>query len=189
MMQLEFLKFRRMEPGDAKEYKNALNETLDDLRLYKSTLVENPDLSAKKTELAIRANQFFQKPNEDYFVLMNGKRLVAYGYAVQRPDAEWSELGLWVRKCYQGQGVGTHMLRLLANHAFENHSSIGVYIVHDLSNMGMAKTAERLGFQIDRVLEREDYSEIDTENQRNERVSGIDFHRSLRREDMGSLSI
>ena len=189
MMQLELLKFRPMEPSDAKEYREALIETLDDLKLYKSTLVEHPSISVKKTELMIRANQYFQKPNEDYFVLMTGKRMVAYGYAVQRPDDEWSELGLWVRKCYQGQGVGTHMLRLLANHAFENHSSIGVYIVHDLSNMGMAKTAERLGFQIDRVLEREDYSEIDTENQRNERVSGIDFHRSLRREDMGSLSI
>ena len=113
-MQLEFLKFRGLEPGDAKEYKNALNETLDDLRLYKSTLVENPQISAKKTELAIRANQFFQKPNEDYFVLMNGKHLVAYGYAVQRPDDEWSELGLWVRKSYQGKGCGVHMLRLLA---------------------------------------------------------------------------
>ena len=189
MMQLEFLKFRRMEPGDAKEYRNALNETLDDLRLYKSTLVENPDLSAKKTELAIRANQFFQKPNEDYFVLMNGKRLVAYGYAVQRPDAEWSELGLWVRKCYQGQGVGTHMLRLLAKHAFDTHTSIGVYIIHDLSNIGMGKTAERLGFKIDRILEREPSSDIDAENQRSEKVSGIDFHRSMYRENMGSLSI
>jgi len=189
MMQLEFLKFRRMEPGDAKEYRNALNETLDDLRLYKSTLVENPDLSAKKTELAIRANQFFKKPNEDYFVLMNGKRLVAYGYAVQRPDAEWSELGLWVRKCYQGQGVGTHMLRLLAKHAFDTHTSIGVYIIHDLSNIGMGKTAERLGFKIDRILEREPSSDIDAENQSSEKVSGIDFHRSMYRENMGSLSI
>ena len=188
-MQLEFLKFRGLEPGDAKEYKNALNETLDDLRLYKSTLVENPQISAKKTELAIRANQFFQKPDEDYFVLMNGKHLVAYGYAVQRPDDEWSELGLWVRKSYQGKGCGVHMLRLLAKHAFNNHTSKGVYVIHDLSNIGMAKTAERLGFKIDRILEREPSSEIDAENQKNKQVSGIDFHRSLCRQDMGSLSI
>jgi len=188
-MQLEFLKFRRMEPGDAKEYKNALNETLDDLRLYKSTLVENPQISAKKTELAIRANQFFQKANEDYFVLMNGKHLVAYGYAVQRPDDEWSELGLWVRKSYQGKGCGVHMLRLLAKHAFNSHTSKGVYVIHDLSNIGMAKTAERLGFKVDRILEREPSSEIDDENQKSKKVSGIDFHHSLYRTDMGSLSI
>jgi RimJ/RimL family protein N-acetyltransferase len=187
-MQLEFLKFRRMEPGDAKEYKNALNETLHDLRLYKSTLVENPHISVKKTELAIRANQFFHKTNHDFFVLMNGSRLVAYGYAVQRPDADWSELGLWVRKCHQGQGVGTHMLRLLAKHAFENHASIGVYVIHDLSNHGMAKTAESLGFKIDGILEREPSSEIDAENQKSKKVSGIDFHRILYRTDMGSLS-
>ena len=188
-MQLELLKFRRMEPEDAKEYKNALNETLDDLRLYKSTLVENPQISVKKTELAIRANQFFQKPNEDYFVLMNGKLLVAYGYAVQRPDDEWSELGLWVRKSYQGKGCGVHMLRLLAKHAFNNHTSKGVYVIHDLSNIGMAKTAERLGFKVDRILEREPSSEIDAENQKSKKVSGIDFHHSLYRTDMGSLSI
>ena len=37
-----------MVPADVKEYKNALNETLDDLKLYKSSLVENPNTSVKK---------------------------------------------------------------------------------------------------------------------------------------------
>ena len=62
-MQLEFLKFRSMEPADAKEYKNALNETLDDLRLYKSSLVENPNTSVKKINLTIQANQYFHRTN------------------------------------------------------------------------------------------------------------------------------
>ena len=53
----------------------------------------------------------------------------------------------------------------------------------------MAKTADRLGFEIDRILDREPSSEIDAENQRNKQVSGIDFHRSLYRTDMASLSI
>lgn len=188
-MQLEFLKFRRMEPGDAKEYKNALNETLDDLKLYKSALVAYPNISVKKTELMIRANQFFKEPNQDYFVLMNGKHVVAYGYAVQRPDDEWSELGLWVRKCYQGQGVGTHMLRLLAKHAFSNHTSRGVYVIHDLSNISMGKTAESLGFETDWIRERELESEIDIENKQSGKVSGIDVRQSLFRPETGSLSI
>ena len=180
-MQLEFLKFRRMEPRDAKEYKNALNETLDDLILYKSTLVENPHISAKKTELAIEANQFFAKPNQDFFVLMNGKRMVAYGYAVQRPDDDWTELGLWVRKSYQGKGCGIHMLQLLTEHAFKNHPSIGVYVIHDFSNISMGKAAERLGFETDWIRERELESEIDIENKQKGKVSGIDVRQSLYR--------
>jgi RimJ/RimL family protein N-acetyltransferase len=188
-MQLEFLKFRSMEPADAKEYKDALIETLDDLKLYKSSLVEYPNISVKKTELMIRANQYFQKPNEDYFVLMNGKRLVAYGYAVQRPDDEWSELGLWVRKSYQGKGCGIHMLRLLAQHAFDNHSSIGVYVIHDFSNISMGKTAESLGFETDWIRERELASEVDIRNKQGGKVSGIDVRQSLFRPDMGSLNI
>jgi RimJ/RimL family protein N-acetyltransferase len=178
-----------MEPSDAKEYKDALIETLDDLKLYKSTLVEHPNIGVRKTELMIRAHQYFQETNHDFFVLMNGKRMVAYGYAVQRPDDDWTELGLWVRKSYQGNGCGIHMLRLLAEHAFENHTSIGVYVIHDLTNIGMAKTAERLGFKIDRILDREPSSEIDAENQKSKKVSGIDFHQSLYRTDMGSLNI
>ena len=188
-MQLEFLKFRGVEPGDAKEYRNALNETLDDLKLYKSTLVENPNISVKTTELMIRANQYFQRPNEDYFVLMNGKHLVAYGYAVQRPDDDWTELGLWVRKSYQGKGCGIHMLQLLAEHAFKNHPSIGVYVIHDFSNISMGKAAERLGFETDWVHERELESEIDIENKQKGKVSGIDVRQSLCRSAMGSLSI
>jgi GNAT superfamily N-acetyltransferase len=187
-MQLEFLKFRLMEPSDAKEYKDALIETLDDLKLYKSALVEHPNIGVKKTELMIRANQYFHRPNEDYFVLMSGRRLVAYGYAVQRLDDEWSELGLWVRKSYQGKGVGTHMLRNLAEHAYKNHHSIGVYVMHDYSNISMGKTAERLGFETDWIRERELESEIDIENKQSGKVSGIDVRQSLLRTEMGSLS-
>ena len=188
-MQLEFLIFRPMEPRDAKEYKDALIETLDDLKLYKSTLVEHPNISVKKTELMIRANQYFQKTNEDFFVLMNGKRMVAYGYAVKRPNREWSELGLWVRKSHQGQGIGAHMLRLLARHAFSRHSPIGVYVVVDSFNLRMCRTAFKLGFTQDTVFEREATSEVDTENLRSGRVSGIDLHLILLKEDMGSLNI
>jgi RimJ/RimL family protein N-acetyltransferase len=188
-VELEFLKFRPMEPSDAKEYKDALIETLDDLKLYKSSLVEYSNIGVKKTELMIRANQYFQKPNEDYFVLMNGKRLVAYGYAVKRPNREWSELGLWVRKSYQGQGLGVHMLRLLALHAFHFQSPIGVYVVVDSSNIAMCKAASKLGFTQDSILEREAISEIDVANQRSGKVSGVDLHFILMREYMGSLNI
>lgn len=188
-MQLEFLKFRLMTPRDAKEYKDAINETLEDLRLYKSTLVENPNLSVKKTKLAIEANQYFAKPNEDFFVLMNGKRLAAYGYAVQRPEDDWSELGLWVRKCYQGQGVGTYMLCLLADHAFKNHSSISVYVIHDLSNTAMGNAAEKLGFETDWIRKREAEPVIDVENLHSGKVSGIDVRQSLHRSEMYSLRI
>ncbi len=188
-MELKFLKFRPMEPSDAKEYKDALIETLDDLKLYKSSLVEYPNIGVKTTELMIRANQYFQKPNEDFFVLMNGKRMVAYGYAVKRPNREWSELGLWVRKSHQGQGIGAHMLRLLARHAFSRHSPIGVYVVVDSSNLRMCRTAFNLGFIQDNVFEREATSEVDAENLRSGRVSGIDLHLILMREDMDSLNI
>ena len=189
MMQLEFLKFRPMKPSDAKEYKDALIETLDDLKLYKSSLVEHPYISVKKTELMIRANQYFQQTNHDFFVLMNGKRLVAYGYAVQRHDDEWSELGLWVRKSHQGQGCGIYMLRLLAEHSYKNHPSIGVYVIHDFSNIIMGKAAERLGFETDWIRERELDSEIDIENKQSGKVSGIDVRQSLLRSEMGPLSI
>ena len=188
-MELEFLKFRPMKPSDAREYKDSLIETLDDLKLYKSALVEYPNISVKKTELMIRANQYFHRSNEDYFVLMNGKRLVAYGYAVQRPDDEWSELGLWVRKSYQGNGCGIHMLRLLAEHAFNNHPSLGVYVIHDFSNISMGKTAESLGFETDWIRERELESEVDIRNKQSGKVSGIDVRQSLIRPDMGSLNI
>jgi RimJ/RimL family protein N-acetyltransferase len=177
-----------MEPSDAKEYKDSLIETLDDLKLYKSTLVEHPNIGVRKTELMIRANQYFQKPNEDFFVLMNGKRMVAYGYAVKRPNRDWSELGLWVRKSYQGKGIGVHMLRLLARHAFSRHSPIGVYVVVDSSNSRMCRTASKLGFTQDSILEREATSEIDAENQRSGKVSGVDLHLILMREDMDSLN-
>jgi len=178
-----------MKPSDAKEYKDALIETLDDLKLYKSALVEHPNIGVKKTELMIRANQYFQRPNEDYFVLMNGRHLVAYGYAVQRLDDEWSELGLWVRKSYQGKGCGTQMLRLLVEHAFNNHPSIGVYVIHDFSNISMGKVAERLGFETDWIRERELESEVDIRNKQSGKVSGIDVRQSLIRPVMGPLRI
>jgi RimJ/RimL family protein N-acetyltransferase len=108
---------------------------------------------------------------------------------VKRPDDEWSEVGLWVRKSYQGNGCGSHMLRLLVEHAFDNHPSVGVYVIHDFSNISMGKTAESLGFETDWIRERELESEADIRNKQSGKVSGIDVRQSLYRTDMGSLSI
>jgi RimJ/RimL family protein N-acetyltransferase len=178
-MQLEFLKFRRMEPGDAKEYKDAANETLEDLKLYKNELAEGLSMSVKDIRASIHYGNLFPKKNIDYFVLMNGRQLVAYGYAVQREGDAWSELGLWVRKRYQGSGCGTLMLTLLAKHAFENHSSVGVYIVRDAGNFAMAALAKKLGFKYDALFDRKPSHELDKDNIENDRVAGIDIRHSL----------
>jgi RimJ/RimL family protein N-acetyltransferase len=188
-MQLEFLRFRRTEPRDAKEYKDAMNETLDDLKLYKSELSEGSDLSVKAIRNNFLYGNLFPEKNIDYFVLMNGKHLVAYGYAVQRPGDVWTELGLWVRKMYQGKGCGTHMLKLLAQHAYENHSSIGVYIVRDAGNFAMAGLAKKLGFKYDKMFNREPSHHLDKENIDNDKVAGINVHHIFLWDDRGALNI
>jgi len=188
-MQLEFLKFRRMEPGDAREYKDAANETLEDLKLYKNELAEGSSMSVKDIRASIHYGNLFPKKNIDYFVLMNGRQLVAYGYAVQRAGDAWSELGLWVRKRYQGSGCGTLMLTLLAKHAFENHSSVGVYIVRDAGNFAMAGLANKLGFKYDKLFNREPSHHLDKENIDNDKVAGINVHHILLWDDRGALSL
>lgn len=188
-MQLELLKFRRISPEDAKEYKDALNETLEDIKLYKHGLENGADMSLKNLRNSFIYSEIFSKPKQDYFVLMSGKRLIAYGYAVQRPGDIWSELGLWVRKMYQGKGCGTHMLRHLAEYALENHSSIGVYFVRDAGNFAMGVLGKKLGFEYDSMFNREPTCELDRENIENERVSGIDIHHVLLRDQMGALRL
>jgi RimJ/RimL family protein N-acetyltransferase len=110
---------------------------------------------------------------------MAGSRLVGTGYAVKREKDSWVEIGLWVRRQYEGQGVGTYMLSKLRDHALENLECDGVYLVHEASNGAMAHMASKLGFEISEVNQRSGSGEIDKRLIAQDVISGFNVMRIL----------
>jgi RimJ/RimL family protein N-acetyltransferase len=113
------------------------------------------------------------------FVLMAGSRLVATGYAVKRESDTWVEIGLWVRKQYEGQGAGTYMLERLRDYVLENLECDGVYLIHEASNGAMAHMASKLGFEISEVNQRSGSGEIDDRLIAQDVISGFNVRRIL----------
>jgi|694.fasta_scaffold96271_5 GNAT superfamily N-acetyltransferase len=178
-MQLELLTFRKIHPKDAREYKDALHESQDSVGVFKSSLIDEVGVGKRGIALRILAERLDETFPAENFVLMAGTRLVATGYAVKRENATWVEIGLWVRKQYEGQGVGTFMLKKLRDYALENLECDGVYLVHEVSNGAMAHMASKLGFEISEVNQRSGSDEIDEQLIAQDVISGFDMMRIL----------
>lgn len=178
-MQLDLLTFRKEQIGDAKEYRDALHETVDSIGTYKTDLVQDIGVGKRRIKSQILFRQLDPSHPAEYFVLMAGKRLVSFGYAVKRTESTWAEVGLWVRRQYQGQGVGGHMLKQLTLYCLENLECDGVYLIHEASNVAMAKTAGRLGFEISDVKQRKIDSDLDRDLIANDVISGFDIFRIM----------
>jgi RimJ/RimL family protein N-acetyltransferase len=178
-MRLELLTFRKMHPKDAKEYKDALHESQDSVGVFKSCLIDEVGIGKRRIALRILAESLDESFPAENFVLMAGSRLVATGFAVKRENSTWVEIGLWVRKQYEGQGVGAYMLEKLRDYALENLECDGVYLVHEASNGAMAHMASKLGFEISEVNQRLESGEIDKRLIAQDVISGFDVMRIL----------
>ena len=176
-MQLDLLTFRRERITDAKEYRDALSETIDSVGLYKTELVQDIGVGKRRLMGRILYRQLDDTDPAEYFVLMAGKRLVAHGYAVKRATESWVEVGLWVRRQYQGQGVGTYMLQRLTSYCLENIDCDGVYLIHEASNGAMANIASKSGFEIAEATERKTASGLDRRLIETDVISGFNVHR------------
>jgi len=178
-MQLDLLTFRKEQIGDATEYRDALHETIESIGIYKTDLVQDIGVGKRRIKSQILFRQLDPSHPAEYFVLMAGKRLVSFGYAVKRTESTWAEVGLWVRRQYQGQGVGEHMLKQLTLYCLENLECDGVYLIHEASNVAMARTAGRLGFEISDVKQRKIDSDLDRDLIANDVISGFDIFRIM----------
>ena len=178
-MQLDLLTFRRIRPSDAKEYKEALHESIESVGVFKWGLVDEIGQGKRNIALNILWNQIDESQPDQHFVLMAGKRLVAKGYVVKRENSTWVEVGLWVRSQYQGMGVGEYMLRKLTEYSLENFECDGVYLVHEASNGAMASLASKVGFEIAEAKQREPAEALDKRLIEDEVISGFDVHRIM----------
>jgi GNAT superfamily N-acetyltransferase len=178
-MQLELLTFRKIHPKDAKEYRDAIHESQDSVGVFKSSLIDDVGVGKRRIALGILAARLDESNPAENFVLMAGSRLVATGYAVKRKNATWVEIGLWVRKQYEGQGVGNYMLKNLRDYVLENLECDGVYLIHEASNGAMARMASSLGFEISEVNQRSGSGEIDKRLIAQDVISGFDVMRIL----------
>lgn len=178
-MQLDLLTFRRERIMDAKEYRDALSETIDSVGLFKTELVQDIGVGKRRLMGRILYRQLDDSDPSEYFVLMAGKRLVAHGYAVKRITESWVEVGLWVRRQYQGHGVGTYMLQQLTSYCLESIECDGVYLIHEASNGAMANIASKCGFEIAEATQRKSTSELDSRLIETDVISGFDVHRIM----------
>jgi RimJ/RimL family protein N-acetyltransferase len=178
-MQLELLTFRKLHPRDAKEYRDALHESQDSVGVFKSSLIDEVGVGKRRIAIRILAEELDETFPAENFVLMAGSRLVATGYAVKRENATWVEIGLWVRKQYESQGVGTYMLCKLRDYVLENLECDGVYLIHEASNGAMAHMASKLGFEISEVNQHSGSGEIEQRLIAQDVISGFDVMRIL----------
>jgi len=178
-MQLELLTFRHIQPSDAKEYRDALHESIDSVGVFKWGLVEEIGRGKKSVALSIAMNDFDEIAPDQHFVLMAGKRLVAKGYAVKRENSTWVEVGLWVRTQYRERGVGEYMLRKLTDYCLKKIECDGVYLVHEASNGVMASLASKVGFEIAEAKHRDSVDALDKRLVEGDVISGFDVHRIM----------
>jgi ribosomal-protein-serine acetyltransferase len=69
-------------------------------------------------------------------------------------DHVGAEASGWIRKGYEGEGLGGELLKLICERAFVGIGH-GYLVLHiDVDNIASNKTAEKAGFEFDHVIER-----------------------------------
>ncbi|MFG6449028.1 GNAT family N-acetyltransferase [Roseateles sp. BYS180W] len=152
---------RAPQPGDGAALHAAVLETLQELQQWMPWAHAPMSVEHNEAEVRRMSAEFTLRQDLPYLIWAQGEgghRSALLGsVALRRMD--WAlrkfELGYWLRRSSQGQGLASEAVRLLAGMAFSQLQARRVEIRMDERNVGSRAVAERCGFEFEGLLRRD----------------------------------
>lgn len=154
----ERLFIRMPYPGDGKVVYDAINASIDELKLWlpfaqKEQSEEDVELNIRSAHIA-----FLQREDLRLFVFLKGTGEFVASSGLHRID--WSvpkfEIGYWGDSRFSGNGYVTEAVQGISEFAFRELQARRVEIRCDVKNDKSRAIPERLGFDLEGVLKHED---------------------------------
>jgi ribosomal-protein-serine acetyltransferase len=146
---------RPPQTGDGPAYHAAINASRDHLRRFLAW-VDSSHLTQEDSENMVRLGQAkFQTRSDVLLPFFDRTTQQLYGSSgLHRMD--WSvpsfEIGYWIHKDHEGQGLVTEAVNAVTRYAFNQLQAKRVEIRCETDNVRSRAVAERLGFERDGIL-------------------------------------
>jgi RimJ/RimL family protein N-acetyltransferase len=152
----ERLTIRSPCAGDGGELREAVEETIEDLRAWMPWADHVPSLEEEEELVRNARARFLRREDLWLLLFLKGTHTLVGGSGLHRID--WQvprfEIGYWVRRRFARQGFITEAVRGITRFAFEKLGARRVEIRCDARNKRSQAVAERAGFELEARLRR-----------------------------------
>jgi len=150
----ERLVIRSPSQKDAEGLRDAIEESLDDLRPWMPWADHAPTLAEAEENCAKAVQDFNDGKDHRLHFFLKESNIFLGGSGLHRID--WSvpkfEIGYWIRRSYSGNGYVTEAVEEISRYAFDELGAKRVVITTSPENEKSWRVAERLGFALEGTL-------------------------------------
>jgi len=150
----ERLVLRCWQRDDAPLVKDAIDSSLDELRLWMPWARSEPSPLESIVQRIEKFRRAFEEGRDWTYGILDATESRVIGGSGLHPRTQPGrlEIGYWIRSSDTGQGFATEVAAALADRAFQFHGADGVEIRCDPRNARSAAVPQRLGFTLEQTL-------------------------------------
>jgi ribosomal-protein-serine acetyltransferase len=148
----ENIELRHFTEADAEDIYSAVKANYDHLRPFLHWVVPEYSLAGVKEFIALANKNSEEKTSEGIGIFYQGRLAGATGFVHFSWESKNTEIGYWIAKEFEGQGIITKSCRALINYAFDDLGMNRIEIRCATVNVRSRAVPERLGFTLEGVL-------------------------------------
>ena len=150
----ERLVLRCWQRDDAPLVKDAIDSSLDELRLWMPWARSEPSPLESIVQRIEKFRRAFEEGRDWTYGILDAAESRVIGGSGLHPRTQPGrlEIGYWIRSSDTGRGFATEAAGALAGRAFHLHGAEGVEIRCDPRNARSAAVPQRLGFTLEQTL-------------------------------------
>jgi RimJ/RimL family protein N-acetyltransferase len=153
-IETERLVLRIPRAGDGEVLAEAVNESLNELKLWMPWARQEVSVEAEEAVARRARAEFVLRENFVFVIIDKASGKLAGGTGLHRFD--WDvprfEIGYWVRTCFAGKGYISESVNALTDFCFRTLRAERVEIRMDDSNEKSWRVAERCNFKLEGIL-------------------------------------
>ena len=155
-IETERLVIRCYQPGDGKYLKEAIDESMDHLRLWMDFIKTEPETAEKKEERIRERIAKYALWQEYTLGAFTHDWVLVWSTWYPRLGEWWLEIGYWVRASFLWQWYATELATAQTKAAFEHMWAERMEIHCDSENIASAKIPEKLWYTLEWIMRRND---------------------------------
>jgi ribosomal-protein-serine acetyltransferase len=146
------IKLRPYIESDAEQIFAAVTTNYEHLRPFLLWIVPGYSVEGAREFIKQTQKDSADKKLQGYGIFYNDKLIGSIGFNKFDWDAKVTEIGYWLAKDFEGQGIITKSCKVLINYAFDELGMNRIEIRCADKNVRSRAIPERLGFKLEGVL-------------------------------------
>ena len=151
------LELRSFEERDAREIFEAVKANYEHLRPFLHWVTPEYSLDHAKEFIERTQKSLAEKTNQTFGMFFGDKLIGAIGFVIFNWSSRRTEIGYWIDKGFEGQGIITGCCQHLVDYAFDTLEMNRIEIHCATENIRSRAVPERLGFKLEGILRQSEW--------------------------------